>query len=237
MCSDEVPVDKMGCNIFLRYDGFVEMDGTLVALFGHDSSATKNFHPNQNQVFLGASTIPVDNPQPPPPYELAPGIHPGSFMPTCTGSQTITWTVDGQSKTADCSDLTQKKTGTVIGTGFGVEVDDGNGGTVVVMLKPDLSPYQAKPGDPGQSAPPSWTSGTDFNATLNGQLTVGPAGQAIYTVPIGIPPGVAGMAPNLSLVYDSSGPDGIAGQGWNLAGLSMIYRCPKTLAKDGYSSG
>ena len=234
-CSDPTPRDGIGCNINLRYDGFVEMpDGTLVALFGHDSTATTSFHPNQNQVFLGASTTPVDNPQPAPPYNLVSGIHPGSFMPICTASQTITWTVDGQSKTADCSDQTKKKQGKVIGTGVGVEVPDGNGGTLVVMVKPDLSPYKTVPSDPGklERDPPDAT-GVAFKGVLSGQLSVGPSGQAVYTLPIDIPPGIAGMAPNLNLVYSSQGADGVAGQGWALTGLSVIHRCAMTRKQDG----
>jgi hypothetical protein len=130
-------VDKIACNINLRYDGFADNgDGALVALFGYESTAAANFHPKQNQV----NTVPPSNPQPTPPYDLAPGSHPGSFRPVCAPGQTITWTVDGQSKTADCGDQTRKLTATAIGTGWGVVVDDGNNSTQVVMLKPDLSP-------------------------------------------------------------------------------------------------
>jgi hypothetical protein len=43
------------------------------------------------------------------------------------------------------------------------------------------------------------------------------------------------MAPNLSLIYNSQSGNGIAGQGWELGGLSMIHRCPKTRAQDGYA--
>jgi len=43
------------------------------------------------------------------------------------------------------------------------------------------------------------------------------------------------MVPNLALVYSSQGANGIAGQGWDLTGLSMFHRCPKTRAEDGFS--
>ena len=75
--------------------------------------------------------------------------------------------------------------------------------------------------------------GEEYHGALTGQLSVSPTGAATYTVPIAIPPGIAGMAPNLSLVYSSQGGDGIAGQGWELAGLSMVHRCPKTRVQDG----
>ena len=41
------------------------------------------------------------------------------------------------------------------------------------------------------------------------------------------------MALNLSLVYNSQGGNGLAGEGWELGGLSMIHRCPKTRPQDG----
>ena len=60
-----------------------------------------------------------------------------------------------------------------------------------------------------------------------------PSGAATYTLPIALPPGLAGMAPNLNLVYNSQAGNGLAGQGWELTGLSVIHRCAKTVVQDG----
>jgi hypothetical protein len=68
---------------------------------------------------------------------------------------------------------------------------------------------------------------------LPGQFDVSPTGAALYTVPIEVPPGTAGMSPALTLDYNSDGGNGLLGVGWNLGGLPSIGRCRKTLATDG----
>jgi Salmonella virulence plasmid 65kDa B protein len=66
-----------------------------------------------------------------------------------------------------------------------------------------------------------------------GAFSVSSTGEALYTMPLLVPPGRAGMEPSLALTYDSSADEGTLGMGFGIAGLSVITRCPKTLARDG----
>ncbi|MDR0863722.1 MAG: FG-GAP-like repeat-containing protein, partial [Candidatus Symbiothrix sp.] len=72
---------------------------------------------------------------------------------------------------------------------------------------------------------------------LSGALDVSPSGAATYSVPIEIPAGIQGMQPTVSLVYNSQSGNGIAGMCWNISGLSMISRVPKTYYYDNDRSG
>jgi hypothetical protein len=69
-------------------------------------------------------------------------------------------------------------------------------------------------------------SAVALSASAQG-LVVSESGQAVYSYPIVVPPGVAGMEPKLSLVYNSGGMNGPMGVGWSVQGLSQITRCPK----------
>ncbi|WP_282611298.1 polymorphic toxin-type HINT domain-containing protein [Pelagibius sp. Alg239-R121] len=70
-----------------------------------------------------------------------------------------------------------------------------------------------------------------------GAIAVDESGSANYSIPLSVPPGVAGMAPSLSLIYGSRGDNGILGVGWSLGGLSVIHRCGKTKVQDDTISG
>jgi hypothetical protein len=72
---------------------------------------------------------------------------------------------------------------------------------------------------------------------LSGAFDVSPTGAATYSVPIECPPGIQGMQPNISLVYNSQSGSGIAGMCWNIGGLSMISRVPKNYYHDNEKSG
>ncbi len=66
-----------------------------------------------------------------------------------------------------------------------------------------------------------------------GNFAISPSGSATYTLPIWTPPGPAGLQPHIALTYSSQAGNGIAGVGWNLSGLSSIYRCNLTTEQDG----
>ncbi len=69
---------------------------------------------------------------------------------------------------------------------------------------------------------------------LEGQAGVS-GGSATYSIPIALPPGRAGMQPNVSLSYSSKGGNGIAGVGWSLGVGSSISRCGRIADIDGVS--
>ena len=66
-----------------------------------------------------------------------------------------------------------------------------------------------------------------------GQLSVSLSGAASYNIPIMVPPGINGVVPQISLAYSSQGGNGMAGFGWNIAGISGITRIPSTKYHDG----
>ena len=86
-----------------------------------------------------------------------------------------------------------------------------------------------------------YSDGTFNSKSINTNLPVGElrgksgvsSGGATYSVPLEVPPGTNGVAPQINIVYNSFFGDGILGQGWNLTGLSTITRTRKTIYFDG----
>ena len=68
---------------------------------------------------------------------------------------------------------------------------------------------------------------------LPGSYEVGASGELKYSLPLQVPPGVAGMQPRLRMDYNGRSGNGLVGVGWTLAGLPSISRCPRTMAQDG----
>ncbi len=77
---------------------------------------------------------------------------------------------------------------------------------------------------------------TGVGATA-GSADVSASGTGRYTIPLQLSPGTAGLTPQLALQYQHSGSNGLLGVGWGLSGLSIITRCPMTIAQDGVTQG
>lgn len=81
------------------------------------------------------------------------------------------------------------------------------------------------------------TSNSQEVGITEGQLSVSLSGAATYSIPIAVPPGINGVVPQVSLVYNSQGGNGWAGYGWNISGISAITRIPRTKFHDGMVGG
>jgi len=75
--------------------------------------------------------------------------------------------------------------------------------------------------------PPTPTS-NGYAGTTTDVFNVSLSGAANYNVPISLPPGIKDMIPNISIIFNSQTPNGLAGWGWNIGGLSTITRMPST---------
>ena len=69
--------------------------------------------------------------------------------------------------------------------------------------------------------------------SLPGELRINPVGAAVYTIPITVSPGTAGMAPALSIEYNSGHKNGLLGIGFSLQGLTSITRTSQTKVING----
>ena len=58
------------------------------------------------------------------------------------------------------------------------------------------------------------------------------SGEATYTVPIVVPPGINGLTPEIALSYGHRTAEGLAGVGWSVSGISAIARCTATAASN-----
>lgn len=93
-------------------------------------------------------------------------------------------------------------------------------------------------------SPPMWNAwlvllavvGAAFAQEAAAQVGVSDNGQAVYAIPIPVPPGIAGHEPKVSLQY-ARGTAGHLAVGWSITGGSSITRCGSTVATDGVSKG
>jgi RHS repeat-associated protein len=90
-----------------------------------------------------------------------------------------------------------------------------------------------------RAAPAAETSAlvpADPFGTIDGTFSVDPNGAATYEIPLEIPPGTQGLAPQLALTYNSQRDNGMIGMGWALNGIENIARCNATQVSNGYTA-
>ena len=75
------------------------------------------------------------------------------------------------------------------------------------------------------------------NSVTPGQFQVTDSGAASYTIPLYTAPAAGNLDVKLALQYNSQSGNGVFGVGWSLTGVSIITRCPKTIAEEGVRQG
>lgn len=89
------------------------------------------------------------------------------------------------------------------------------------------------PNLPSPSLSAAEISEIDALSSVGGEFRVNEAGASTYTVPLALPVGTAGVAPEISLTYSSQSGAGDMGLGWSFAFGRRISRCRQTLITDG----
>lgn len=115
----------------------------------------------------------------------------------------------------------QNQTASKVPIGISIDPIDPNDPTPIDPIDP------IDPVDPGIISEVGQTKG---------QLSVSLTGGATYNFPISVPPGINGVKPNISIVYNSQSGNSLAGYGWNISGISSITRIPSTKFHDGLNN-
>lgn len=113
---------------------------------------------------------------------------------------------------------------------------DGDGWTNIVELAKGSNPGKPDSDEGETIVPIPEISGTIAGYTP-GSFGVAETGAASYTIPLVVPPGTAGLVPQITLNYDSRAGNSLLGMGWSLSGISVIGRCSTTIAQDGFVDG
>ncbi len=80
-------------------------------------------------------------------------------------------------------------------------------------------------------------SSTAESGYTAGSMSVSDQGGMQYQIPILLPPGTAGVKPNISISYNSNAGDGIMGNGFTCDAMSFISRTGNTFDIDGWNLG
>lgn len=101
---------------------------------------------------------------------------------------------------------------------------------------PDPTPVRPKP-DPVTPTPKPTPTPTNYDVgSPKGTFNVNSVGAATYDIEIDMP-NCGSFSPQIGLSYSSQNGYGLAGYGFNITGISVISRAPKTLSQDGIIKG
>ncbi|WP_430399832.1 RHS repeat-associated core domain-containing protein [Flavobacterium sp.] len=99
----------------------------------------------------------------------------------------------------------------------------------------EIDPVEEDPHGGGGGIDPSLI--VTSTGITKGELNVSLTGGATYSIPIAVPPGISGTIPQVNLIYNSQGTNGLAGYGWNVSGVSTITRIGTTKFHDNIIDG
>ncbi|MBC7655418.1 MAG: hypothetical protein H7098_13210 [Oligoflexus sp.] len=199
--------------------------GTWSPAINNLATTTYTFTPNPGQnatsttmtVVVNPTVVPTFNNVPPTergtalnplPTTSLEGI-PGTWLPALNNLATTTYTFTPSVPCASVNTLT------------------------IVITDPDIPNGGSTGGDynsDGISTTPSYHD-------TQGKLEISNSGQAVYTLPIALPPSISSVGPTINLMYSSGQSGGIAGQGWNINSISYISRIATRLDIDGFKDG
>ncbi|WP_426330122.1 RHS repeat-associated core domain-containing protein [Pedobacter sp. R-06] len=83
----------------------------------------------------------------------------------------------------------------------------------------------------------AWGQGRKLVGVIDDTYDVNQTGGYNHVVPLTVPPGINGLVPSLSIVYDSRAGLSEMGYGWSISGLSKIVRSGNNFAQNGFLDG
>ena len=251
------PIGIVGCNSTTYYAADTrEAEQQIHVAGGYEWKVRACNSSGACGAVLSSGVIQLDKPQTQPaPREFA-----GAWLGTSPLEYELSWQPP---ESGDVSDYTIRNatTGATIATtsqlSYVVPVATGpqsSGGDLLLEVVGNLS--EGGTTDAAQlswtlpahspATPPSRTPVNEFQDLINlhidsssevgataGQFRVDEQGNTNYSIPIATGPSAGGMAPEISLNYNSAAPNGELGVGWSIGGMSAITRCAQTYEQDG----
>ena len=106
---------------------------------------------------------------------------------------------------------------------------------VFTVTEGTVVPQPETPPTPAKAPVMTASKSSSKVGTTEGAFRVTESGSASYSIPILTAPASGGVAPQISLNYDSKSGNGEVGVGWSIGGVSAISLCPQTMEQDATS--